>query len=122
VQEKKIPADFQPSIGGNTGTVNSFTGVDVADLTGGLLNAATLLEGNNLLCLAFEVLKTASPNFLSGIWSAIAVPLQLITNALATPLLDLACPAFADMTLDGQPFWVALENEFPGAKKSGSSL
>lgn len=40
------------SIGGNTGTVDSFTGVDIADLTGGVLNAATLLEDNNLLCFA----------------------------------------------------------------------
>ena len=40
------------SIGGNTGTVDTFTGVDVANLTGGLLNAATLMEGNNLFCFA----------------------------------------------------------------------
>ncbi|KAJ3847013.1 hypothetical protein EV368DRAFT_69444 [Lentinula lateritia] len=38
------------SIGGNTGQVNTFTGVDVADLTGGVYNAATLLEGNNFQC------------------------------------------------------------------------
>jgi hypothetical protein len=38
------------SIGGNTGTVNSFTGVNFEDLTGGILNAETLLEGLSLLC------------------------------------------------------------------------
>lgn len=36
------------SIGGNTGTVNSFTGVDLGDTTGGVYNAQTLFEGNNL--------------------------------------------------------------------------
>jgi hypothetical protein len=110
------------SIGGNTGTVNSFTGVDVGNLTGGVLDAATLLQGNNLLCLAFEVIKTASPNMLSSVWATLAGPLQLLTNALATPLLDLACPALADLTLGGQPFWTVLENEYPGAKKANSSL
>ncbi|KAJ3804494.1 Chloroperoxidase, partial [Lentinula aff. lateritia] len=40
------------SIGGNTGQVNTFTGVDVADLTGGVYNAATLLEGNNFQCFS----------------------------------------------------------------------
>jgi hypothetical protein len=40
------------SVGGNTGTVDTFTGVDIADLTGGVLNAATLLESNNLFCFA----------------------------------------------------------------------
>jgi hypothetical protein len=40
------------SIGGNTGTVDSFTGVDLADLTGGVFNAETLLKDNNLFCFA----------------------------------------------------------------------
>ena len=40
------------SVGGNTGTVDSFTGVDLANLTGGVLNAASLLEDNNLFCFA----------------------------------------------------------------------
>jgi hypothetical protein len=40
------------NIGGNTGTVDSFVGVNVDDLTGGVLNAQTLLEGNNLFCFA----------------------------------------------------------------------
>lgn len=40
------------SVGGNTGTVDSFTGVDFANLTGGVFNAETLLEDNNLFCFA----------------------------------------------------------------------
>ena len=40
------------SIGGNTGTVDSFTGVHIADLIGGMLNAQSLLENNNLFCFA----------------------------------------------------------------------
>lgn len=37
-------------VGGNTGKTNTFTGVDVSDLTGGAFNSKTLLEGNNLGC------------------------------------------------------------------------
>lgn len=40
------------SVGGNTGEVDTFTGVDLSNLTGGVFNAATLLEGNNLFCFA----------------------------------------------------------------------
>ena len=47
------------SIGGNVGTVNSFTGVDLDDVLGGVLNAGQLLEGNNLLCFVLEVVKMA---------------------------------------------------------------
>ena len=35
------------SIGGNVGTVNSFTGVDLDDVAGGVLNAGKLLESND---------------------------------------------------------------------------
>ncbi|CEN59243.1 hypothetical protein ASPCAL01695 [Aspergillus calidoustus] len=110
------------SIGGNTGTVNSFTGLDLSDLTGGVLNVTTLLEDNNLLCFIFEVLKFLSPNALAGIYKTLAIPLELITDALAAPLLDLACPAFEDMQVGGKPLWESLEELFPGALKSASVL
>lgn len=110
------------SVGGNTGSVNSFTGIDVDNMTGGVYNAKNLLQGNNLVCFAMEVVKTMSPNSLSGLYRTLSVPLSLLTNAIATPLLDLACPAFADMTLDGQPYWQALQNIYPGALKSGGAL
>ena len=41
-------------VGGNTGTTNSFTGVDIADLTGGVYNAQNLLEGDNALCFSYQ--------------------------------------------------------------------
>ncbi|KKK16525.1 hypothetical protein ARAM_003076 [Aspergillus rambellii] len=110
------------SIGGNTGTVNSFTGVDLSDITGGVFNATTLLAGNNLVCFVFEALKVLSPNALAGLYKTLAVPLKLLTDTLAAPLLDLACPAFDDMQLGGQPLWTALQDLFPGALKSSSAL
>ncbi|KAJ5350648.1 hypothetical protein N7541_008375 [Penicillium brevicompactum] len=107
------------SVGGNTGTVNSFTGIDPADLTGGVLNLTTLLEGNNLLCFVMEVLKFASPNALGGLYSTLAGPLEFVTNILSVPLLNLTCPAFGDLQMGGKPIWEALKDDFPGALKSG---
>ncbi|KAL4810251.1 hypothetical protein BDV18DRAFT_166679 [Aspergillus unguis] len=113
------------SIGGNTGTVNSFTGLDFSDLTGGVLNLTTLLEGNNLLCFVFEVLKFASPNLLSNIFETLDAPLELLTGILKSvglDLVDLDCPAFEDLKVDGKPIWEALEDLYPGALKSSSIL
>ncbi|KAI1743859.1 Chloroperoxidase [Xylaria scruposa] len=110
------------SIGGNQGQVNTFAGVDIADLTGGVLNAATLLEGNNLICFALTALKTFAPNSLSTIVKLIGTPLELVDNVLAAPLLDLACPAFTDLSLGGEDLWSALLDHYPGAKKNGIAL
>ncbi|PKY08323.1 oxidase [Aspergillus campestris IBT 28561] len=110
------------SIGGNTGEVDSFTGVDTSDLTGGIFNLTNLLEDNNLLCFVAQVLKFASPNALSGIYKTLAEPLEWVTEKLSVPLLDLTCPAFKDLQVGGRPFWDAIQNDFPGAMKSKTSL
>lgn len=38
------------NIGGNTAGVNTFTGVDIGDLTGGVYNSQNLLNGDNFAC------------------------------------------------------------------------
>ncbi|KAK7183559.1 hypothetical protein DPSP01_008439 [Paraphaeosphaeria sporulosa] len=110
------------SIGGNTGKVNSFSGFDMQNITGGILNSTSLLENNNLLCFSFEVLKTFLPNSLSGILKTLEGPISLVTNTLAAPILSLSCPAWKDLTVGGQPLWDAIQENFPGALKAGSSL
>ncbi|KAK2764604.1 hypothetical protein FQN54_009299 [Arachnomyces sp. PD_36] len=110
------------NIGGNTGTVNSFTGVYISEITGGVLNASTLLEDNNLLCFVFQILKGFSPNSLSGLYKTMALPLEMIIDALEAPLVDLSCPAFEDMQIGGKSFWEAAQELYPGAMKSGSSF
>ncbi|KAK1230005.1 hypothetical protein PQX77_006916 [Marasmius sp. AFHP31] len=56
------------SVGGNTGTVDSFTGVSIEDLTVGVLNAETLLKGDNLLCFMVEAaVQAATPDILRGV-------------------------------------------------------
>jgi hypothetical protein len=110
------------SIGGNTGTVNTFTGVDLGDMTGGVLNAASLLDGNNLLCLIFEVVKTLAPDSLSTIFSIIDIPLQLITNTLDAALLNFTCPALTDLTVGGQSLGAGLQSLYPGASKNAEAF
>ena len=83
---------------------------------------ASLLENNNLLCLVFEVMKTFLPNSLSRLLATLEVPMRLVTDTLAAPLLGLACPAWTDSTLGDEPLWDALQETFPGARKAGSSL
>ncbi|KAH7397234.1 Chloroperoxidase [Pyrenochaeta sp. MPI-SDFR-AT-0127] len=110
------------SIGGNTGTVNSFTGLDLQNVTGGALNTVTLLENNNLICFVFEVLKTFLPNSLSPLLATLEVPLKLVNDILAAPILSLACPAWKDLTAGGEPLWDAIQQSLTGARIAGSSL
>jgi hypothetical protein len=107
------------SIGGNLGAVNSFAGVDLADATGSVVNAVSLLQGNNLLCFALEAVKTFAPNSLSTLFKVLEVPLRLVNDALLDPLLDLGCPVFGDLTMGGTDLMTGLMGKFPGAKRSG---
>lgn len=110
------------SIGGNTGTVNSFTPIDIGNLSGGLLNAETLLEDNNLICFALQIVKTVSPNSLSNLFATLAVPLKLITDALGAAITPLTCPPFGDLEYGGQPIWDSLNEAFAGPGRAGSPL
>ncbi|KAF5658678.1 oxidase [Fusarium heterosporum] len=110
------------SIGGNIGEVNSYAGVDVSDVTGGVLNLSKLLKGNNLLCFVFEVVKTASPSSLSTIFSIALTPLRIITDTLGSALLDLSCPALKDLTAGGESFSKGIKKKYPGANINYSAL
>jgi hypothetical protein len=50
-------------IGGNTGTTDSFTGVDLQDLTGGVFNAETLTDGDNAACFLYQATLAAMPRY-----------------------------------------------------------
>ena len=94
----------------------------MADLTGGVFDASSLLENNNLLCFVFEVVKTLAPNSLSTLFSVLDVPLQLITETVGAALLNFTCPALTDLMIGGQGFEEVIQNMFPGAAKSGSAF
>jgi hypothetical protein len=69
----------------NTGTKNSFTGVDISDLTGGVFNAQTLLQGNNFACYVYQIAAQAKPDILLG-------ALDTLTDAIGKIVGGLSCP------------------------------
>lgn len=79
-------------IGGNTGTVNSFAGVDLGDLTGGAYHLVDLINPNKFVCYIYRLVSVAVPDALSG--GLIGGVLELVTDLLQTiitPLIDPAC-------------------------------
>jgi hypothetical protein len=110
------------SIGGNLGAVDTFAGLDLGDVTGGALDAAALLQGNNLLCFALQAVKTLAPNSLGALFSILDVPLQLLDQAVLGSLLNLSCPAWGDLTMGGGDLFSGLMAKYPGARRSGAAF
>lgn len=79
-------------LGGNTGEPNTFTGVNINDLTGNVFNAQTILEKNNLICLAYVAALQATPDLLGGLVGNVLVAVQKLTNSLNPILAALDCP------------------------------
>lgn len=100
------------SIGGNTGKTNSFTGVDLEDLTGGLYNTQTLLEGNNLACFGFQAAVQFAPDLLKGLVKDLTTPLGQLGDALNSALNGLGCPQLGGDAWDESSF-----SQFPGFTK-----
>jgi hypothetical protein len=97
-------------VGGNTGEPNTFTGVNIADLTGGVFNAETLFEGNNLMCFAFQALSAGAPDILKGLFGSVLAAVQKLSDALNNAVLvPLKCPEL-------YKYDKALFQNFPGAK------
>lgn len=94
-------------IGGNTGKVNTFTGVNIANLTGGTFNGATLLQGNNLGCFFFEAFSAALPDELAGLVSNVATVTQLVQKYTSPITSSLGCPQLSQYNQ-------GLFNKFPG--------
>ena len=72
-------------IGGNTGTTNTFTGVDVTNLTGGVYNTQSLLQGNNLFCFAYQFAQQGQVDLVDSL-------LETLAPDAANAILALGCP------------------------------
>lgn len=110
VADVKNAAQLYPKfvdIGGNQGRKNSFVGIDVNDMTGGIMNGDSLLSGNNFACLAYQFAANAEPDVVvnGGLTKLQAV----IGNVQG----KLACPTL--MKADARQL-----QQFPGYTKSGS--
>jgi len=93
------------NVGGNTGEVNTFTGVDIADLTGGVFNGATLLEGNNLFCFGYQNAQQGLPDIAKTLLGTVG------GGVLGKTILSLGCPQLQKIDED-------MLSKFPGYKRS----
>jgi hypothetical protein len=104
------------SIGGNTGTVDSYAALDLGNFTGGVYEATTLLEGNNLWCFIFQALISEAPDVLKGGYSDPSGPMATLLDQVNTIIGDYACPKIEK--LNEEQFV-----QYPGAKlSSGGSI
>lgn len=88
------------SFGGNTGTVNSFAGINLGDLTGGLYNLQDLLVPQKAWCFIHEAMLSVIPDLLAPVF-------RTLLGALFAPL---GCPVLA-------AYWDAeVFDIFPGSK------
>ncbi|CZR52765.1 related to oxidase [Phialocephala subalpina] len=110
------------SIGGNVNGVNTFAGIDYANITGGAFNAAQLLEGNNALCFTFQFVKEAAPNILSSLYATIGPVLSQLTSVLDTVFLSLDCPAYKDLSVNGTDLFSYFKATYPGAALSNGAM
>lgn len=101
------------SVGGNTGKVNTFTGVDPANLTGGVFTASNLLQGNNLICFGLEASLQEAPDILSGLYSDVDSALDALGTAIDQATNGLGCPQLNE--IDKSQF-----NQYPGYTKLSS--
>lgn len=97
------------SVGGNTGTVNSYTGVDLGDVTGGAFNLDNLSEGNNAACYLLQISQAGlATQALGGLAKAVGQVLGFVTEQLGPLGKSLACPELASLNN-------GLFQQFPGA-------
>ncbi|KAG4443914.1 hypothetical protein IFR05_000554 [Cadophora sp. M221] len=99
--------------GGNTGTVNSFAGVDLGNLTNGAFNLDTLAEGNNAACFLLQASLAGLPDAASPLLGTLGTVLKWATAQLGPISSKLGCPQLAT-------FNNALFNGLPGASYAGT--
>jgi len=87
------------SVGGNTGTPNSFAGVEPELLTKGVFNTATLAEGNNAMCFGLQASVQAAPDLLSGLYADITPALTKLSAAVGAATAGLGCPKLESIDL-----------------------
>ena len=80
------------SVGGNTGTVNSFTGVDLGDITTGVYRTKDLADPKKLVCFFYQLTLSVLPDFLRSqlLGSILASALNLLHSTI-DPLVDPSC-------------------------------
>jgi hypothetical protein len=80
------------SIGGNTGTVNSYAGVDLGDLTGGAYQSADLLNPAKFSCFFYQLSLAVVPDILRSraLGALLGAALSLLSSSIQ-PFVDPQC-------------------------------
>jgi hypothetical protein len=102
------------NIGGNTGKVNSFSGVDIGDLTGGVFNTAMLLKDDNLECFVMQIIMAAAPDVLGSQFTDVTKALRPLADKLRQLLAGKTCPKLQKVNMK-------LFEKFPGYTESYGS-
>ena len=117
------------SVGGNTGEVNTFTGVDLGNITGGAYQTSDLTNPTKFVCYFYELTLAITPDFLrsEALGSALAGALNLLQTKIS-PLVDPSCAKIGKLIHQGsmdEGFDILICNlanyndafaaEFPGA-------
>ena len=87
------------SVGGNTGTVNSFTGVDLGDITGGAYQTSDLLNPTKFVCFFYQLTLALVPDFLrsESLGAALGGALTLLQNQIG-PFVDPSCATIGKLS------------------------
>lgn len=96
--------------GGSTGQKGKFVPLNLNNLTGGVFDTATLLQGNNAICFAFQIAKAATPDILIGGATAVIGLLSQLTSSIDSVVSTLGCPQLS--TIDKSQFKM-----YPGYNK-----
>ncbi|KAK5118162.1 hypothetical protein LTR85_008142 [Meristemomyces frigidus] len=110
------------SIGGNTGTTNSFVGLDIENLTSGVYSADTLTQGNNAICLGMELTIQATPDILSGLFLDTNAAADKIGSAFNKVTKSLGCPQLNAVGKGQFAQFPGYTKDYSGYTPPGSSL
>lgn len=88
--------------GGNTNGVNTYTGIDIADFTGGVYNAQNIFKGDNFGCLFFQFLQEGVPTQLQGGVNDVGAATSLLNQYIPSYFKKLQCPQLGKF--DGSVF------------------
>ncbi|KAJ7713274.1 hypothetical protein B0H16DRAFT_1743423 [Mycena metata] len=84
-------------IGGNIHGKNTYAPIDIGNLTGGVFNAASLLEGNNAACLVLQAVQILVPDALSDLVGLVGVIVSKLVDGIGPLLNGLTCPQLTKM-------------------------
>lgn len=95
--------------GGNTGTTNSYIGLDPSDLSGGVYSLGNIASDDNAMCLALELGVQALPDLLEGLFSDSTGAENQLGSTFSTVTNSLGCPKLSGT--DNSAY-----DQFPGYK------